>query len=294
VYSKSVQYVLEIPDIIGVGAFELKYNEWTLDPQLTRQGYAFDGSDIYYDVFFNRATQHYVRNIVVPTILLTYLGFFTFLLDLRVGERLGFGMTMALVVVAQQIATTGLSPVSNQKLWLEQFVAFSFYWLIYVIIQSVLVGFLFYKREDYQAKKENKRISTMLPYGQEREALMKRFDREDKAEEAEEEETNGPDDPQEENVPEETENAKETFLYNIAPEKIENTEESFLYTFSLRKFDIACFIFAFVTYTVFVIFMLGAARSGWWERNMAVEPRWFNESDFTYPTNLFNASDPNN
>ena len=64
-YSNLVQYRLSTPDIVTNGAFELKYNEWTIDPLLTRQGYAFSEGVIYYDVFFKRAQQHYIMNIIV-------------------------------------------------------------------------------------------------------------------------------------------------------------------------------------------------------------------------------------
>jgi hypothetical protein len=64
-YSKLVNYVLTVPDLVGVGAFDLTYNEWTLNAEQTRQGSTFGGSVIYYNIYFNRATLHYINNIVV-------------------------------------------------------------------------------------------------------------------------------------------------------------------------------------------------------------------------------------
>ena len=89
--------------------------------------------------------------------------FFTFLLDLRIGERLGFGMALALVVVAQQIVTSGLTPISDQRLWLDKFVGWSFYWVLFGVIQSVCIGFLYYIREDRMARKQHKRLTLMSP-----------------------------------------------------------------------------------------------------------------------------------
>jgi hypothetical protein len=66
-YSKQLNYKLLIPEYISVGAFELSYNEWTLDPYETEQGYAFDENAIYYNVYFKRAKSYYVQNIVVRT-----------------------------------------------------------------------------------------------------------------------------------------------------------------------------------------------------------------------------------
>ena len=76
----------------------------------------------------------------------------TFLLDLRVGERLSYGMALALVVVAQQIATGGLIPVSNERLWIDKFIGWSFYWVVVGLVESVLVGYLYFMREDKDAK----------------------------------------------------------------------------------------------------------------------------------------------
>lgn len=71
---------------------------------------------------------------------------------MRVGERLGFGMALALVVVAQQIVTISLIPVSNKKLWIDKFISWSFFWVLLGLVQSVIMGFLYYLREDHEAK----------------------------------------------------------------------------------------------------------------------------------------------
>ena len=97
----------------------------------------------------------------IPTTILTYLSFFTFLLDMRVGERLGFGMALTLVVVAQQIVTSELIVISNVRLWIDKFVGWSFYWVLFTMVQSVVIGYLYYLREDREAKIHNKRLSIM-------------------------------------------------------------------------------------------------------------------------------------
>jgi len=80
---------------------------------------------------------------------------------MRVGERIGFGMALALVVVAQQIVTISLIPVSNQNLWIDKFISWSFYWVIFGLVQSVLIGFLYYVREDHEAKTVGRRLEGM-------------------------------------------------------------------------------------------------------------------------------------
>lgn len=47
------------------------------------------------------------------------------------------GWLLALVVVAQQIATSGMIPVSNERLWIDKFVGWSFYWVFVGLLESV-------------------------------------------------------------------------------------------------------------------------------------------------------------
>ena len=198
--------------------------------------------------------------------MLTYLSFFTFLLDMRVGERLGFGMALALVVVAQQIVTTGLSPVSNQLLWLDKFVAWSFYWVLFGVVQSVIIGFMFYIQGDLREKEEKV----------ERRSMLFQVEGVKQAEEAAEESmalTDG----QEGDVSQKHETKN-------APKK------GWLYTVNLRKVDLISLAFAVVTYTAYVVIMFSTVSTGAWLKN---EPRRFNESDFVYPLSLYDANDPN-
>lgn len=78
-----------------------------------------------------------------------------FLLDLRVGERLSYGMALSLVVVAQQIATGGMIPMSNERLWVDKFVGWSFYWVIVGLVESVFVGYLYFLRQDIMLDNED-------------------------------------------------------------------------------------------------------------------------------------------
>ena len=103
-----------------------------------------------YTFYFERAKTYYVTNIVIPTTILTFVSFGTFLLDLRVGERLSYGMALALVVVAQQIATGGTIPISNERLWIDKFIGWSFYWVIVGLVESVFVGYLYFLRQDVE------------------------------------------------------------------------------------------------------------------------------------------------
>ena len=187
----------------------------------------------------------------------------TFLLDLRVGERLGFGMALALVVVAQQIVTSELMPVSNQRLWLGSFVAWSFYWVLFGVIQSVVIGFLFYIREDRRGGDDEDRVGL----------------------------GGSNHDPEEETglVPPPTtaDERKDSTAKSFA--KLSSRTDSFVQTVSLRKLDLLSLLFAVVTYTTFIVVMYRTNRTGAWLKK---EPKWFNEEDITYDTSFYDIHDP--
>jgi Neurotransmitter-gated ion-channel ligand binding domain len=144
--STEVSYRLSDDSGFVFGDFAPTYNEFKLLPDLVESD--VDDWMISYVFYFQRATSFYVSNIVVPTILLTYISFGIFLLDMRVGERLSFGMSLTLVIVAQQIVTSGFLPISDAKLWIDRFIGWSFYWVILGLVESVLIGYLFFIRED--------------------------------------------------------------------------------------------------------------------------------------------------
>ena len=229
----------------------------------------------------------------VPTIILTYLSFCTFLLDLRIGERLGFGMALALVVVAQQIVTTGMTPVSDQRLWLDKFVAWSFYWVLFGVVQSVFIGFLFYVREDRQAQKENKRLTMMSVKS--RKSMMKRAAAEQEtavaaSEENSEEERMMLAHHEKESAPPETSTSSSdehtSTVVDASPSK-----DGFIYTFSLRKWDFLSLILAIVTYSAFIVVMFSTGQTDVWLRN---EPKWFSEENESRGSDAYDSNDPNN
>ena len=248
-HSRAIRYTLSDPDYLFFGAFDVTYNEWFVIPELGTQGELWDGMAIYYNFYFNRASRHYIQNIVIPTIILTYLSFFTFLLDLRVGERLGFGMALALVVVAQQIVTSGMTPISDQALWLDKFVAWSFYWVLAGVIQSVIVGFLFYIREDKECQDEAKR-KQLGATAEELEPLS--------METIDEPKTNETD----------SESTKDCCIVSLW--------KMFVYKVPLRRLDMLSLAICFITYTAYIVIMLFTGRFGdTWLRD---EPVWFDEN----------------
>merc|ERR1740117_1165958 len=62
------------------------------------------------------------------------------------------------------------------------------------------------------------------------------------------------------------------------------------YTFSLRKMDMISLTFAIVTYTTYIAIMLATGKSDVWLQN---EPKWFDENDKTFTSNMYDPNDPN-
>lgn len=168
-----IQYNLWNGTGLTYGDFHSVYSEYLPVPDMAETGYGYGGSIMFFNLFFKRSQNYYVWNLIVPTIILTYVSMGTFLLDLRVGERLSYGMALALVVVAQQINTSGLIPVSNERLWIDKFIGWSFYWVIVGLLESVFVGYIYFLREDMHAKITNEEEKRTKIYdGVDQSALM--------------------------------------------------------------------------------------------------------------------------
>lgn len=177
---------------------------------------------------------------------------------------MGFGMALALVIVAQQIITVDLSPVSDQSLWLGKFVAWSFYWVLFGVVQSAMIGFLYYvredreDREDREVEQENMQVGESA--GEERTSLT---DNQDKG------------------------IGWDSFSkFSLHPCL---KKDFFLYTTSLRKFDMLSLLFAVVTYSTFIAAMLISVHTGKW---LVDEPTVFHEGK--YPEYVYyDSNDPN-
>ena len=150
-------------------------------------------------------------------------------------------MALALVVVAQQIITSGMISVSDQALWLGKFVARSFYWVLVGVVESVIIGFLFYLREDKAAKDEEKLKQLGAP-PQEVEPLSMETIEEPK--------------------PNETDTEVSSWKFVI-------------YKMKLRTMDMIALAICAISYTVFIIFMFTSVNTSYWLRS---EPIWFEEN----------------
>ena len=102
-------------------------------------------SILVYDFYFQRSYDFYVFKMLVPSILFTYISFGLFFLDVRLGERLGFGLSILLVSVAQDIITNEYIPISQERLWLVLFIQCSTYWIFLAIFETIFCAWVYYK-----------------------------------------------------------------------------------------------------------------------------------------------------
>lgn len=258
---------------INVGRSDMQYSEFIPVPEMFEKGYTwYFNNDYaqaqYYNFFFRRARNFYLVNIVIPTIIFTYCSFCTFLLDMRVGERLGFGMALALVIVAAQIVTFDLVPVSNRKLWINKLVAWSFYWVFAVLIQSVGVGFIYFLREDHKAKHRDRRLSRMTVQHRNGMAEAASFAMRQVA-------GDNDDDSMRE---------KSISNFDLQP------KQPWFFMYSLRKFDYICMAISIVSYSGFILYMFSSNKSGSWVQD---ESEWYTYSSNYGPDEYENqASNP--
>lgn len=288
-----VHYKLESYCTIKVGKFDAQYNEFLPVPELFEKGYTWylntDYSQaLYYNFYFRRGnSSSYVRNIVMPTIIFTVLSFCTFLLGTRVGVRLGFSMVLGLVILALQIATFYKIPASSRRLWIDGFVVGSFYWVLLVFLQSLLMGVVFFLREEYEAKQMHRSVLSNTDSAS-KDPMMELGRAEALARLLETERSQGlrvfideDSDVEEETIYFPKRSNNDSTLMTLAnttgaeedeeptPVEPERKRKPWFYLCSVRKFDYICMAVAFVSYVVFVVVMSSTNASGGWEKNEA-------------------------
>jgi len=64
-----------------------------------------------------RASSYYVRALVMPVILLTVLSFGAPFFDVKAGERLGYGVTLLLAMMAVEIITSGANARNSPRVF---------------------------------------------------------------------------------------------------------------------------------------------------------------------------------
>ena len=80
-------------------------------------------------------------------------------------------MALTLVIVAQQIVSSGLLPVSDGYMWIDKYVGWSFYWVIFGLIESVAMGYFYFIREDCRGQHNQKPGDSQAPPNAEQQSV---------------------------------------------------------------------------------------------------------------------------
>ena len=115
-------------------------------------------------LYLDRSSKYYFVKIIIPTILFTYVSFGLFLLDFKLGERLGFGMNALLIIVAQEIITNDHIPISDESLWITWFIQISTYFTFAALLESIFVAWIYFKA-GRETNRENEAQSESMDDG---------------------------------------------------------------------------------------------------------------------------------
>lgn len=118
--------------------------------------------NIGYKFFVRRAKRFYIEKIIIPTILFTYISFGVYNLDIRLGERFGYVISLLLVNVASDIITSSMLPTCDERLWINTLSLYSVYFMMIGLLETVIVGYLHYldleDDDEEEEEEEKKRI----------------------------------------------------------------------------------------------------------------------------------------
>mmetsp|Transcript_20911 Transcript_20911/g.23884 ORF Transcript_20911/g.23884 Transcript_20911/m.23884 type:complete len:510 (+) Transcript_20911:98-1627(+) len=97
-------------------------------------------------VFERLTTSYYMRSLVIVMVIFTFVAGCTCKLDIRCGERLGFGITILLAMVATEIIASEMLPTCPEYLWIEVITFGSTSFAGLCLFESCLVTHIYYKQ----------------------------------------------------------------------------------------------------------------------------------------------------
>ena len=101
-----------------------------------------------YWVSLDRASFYYYNAIIVPGSVFAYLSFFAFFMSYKVGERLGFCITLILATEVSKVVVSSMVPVCGELLWVEIFNMLNFAFTVVSLSISVLTLWFAYRTDD--------------------------------------------------------------------------------------------------------------------------------------------------
>lgn len=119
--------------------------------ELVVKYYASSGSQpfpaVLFHVSFKRATTTYFMKFVWPQLLLIVISWITYFMHPSVGERLGFGVTLLLAVIASDLATSEYMPICREILLTQVLSWMALFFACVALVESGVVLFFFHLAE---------------------------------------------------------------------------------------------------------------------------------------------------
>ena len=98
-----------------------------------------------YELHMKRSSKYFVVKAVLPNALFAYLSFGMLLVDVRSGERLSYGITLILAIIASDMTLSTYLPIATETFWLPLFINISFFFACLALIESIFVVWLYWK-----------------------------------------------------------------------------------------------------------------------------------------------------
>ena len=217
-----VTYQLDPAGAISVSEYAGPYNGYRLIR--AEPGYREQENLLFFDLEFSRGTSFYVQNIIIPVTIFSFCSILTMVIGVGAFQTLALNFTLMLTSVTQKISTARLLPVTNESLWLVDYVSGSFYFILFTLAESFFKFIILKMREDRNEEAEEART-------------------EDEANIDPEAETNERPKPE----------SSSSRGFSLPP---------WFFTFSLRKMDVICCSLSFLAYTIYIIVFF-AAQDRW-------------------------------
>jgi len=104
-------------------------------------------------LFFVRSRRHYVLLVILPTILFVILSFGQFFFDSGSGERVTFGVSALLIIVAQSIVTSDMLPLCKETIWLNSLITSCQIFVLAGVFQALILFCATSKRPTRKTRK---------------------------------------------------------------------------------------------------------------------------------------------
>lgn len=147
--SLGVKYQLDPSGGVKVSSYAGPYNGYRLVSAEPGIGKLENGVDaVFFNLEYTRGTSYYTQNVIIPVILFSYCSILTMVVGVGAFQTLALNFTLLLVTVTQKIAIANLLPITNEALWIVDFVFGSFYFIVVTIAETFLKFIILKMREE--------------------------------------------------------------------------------------------------------------------------------------------------